>query len=251
MLGNDFLSDDFGKPIRIGSKVSINGKDFEVVGILKKTSTFTINSVVLMLEDDMKDLLDINEEVDLIVAQVENKNKIEEVAQDLEKKFRKDRNLKEGEEDFSIQTPLQALSGVNNILSIINIIIIGIAAISLLVGAIGITNTMYTSVLERTKEIGIMKAIGAENKDILFVFIIESGLLGLVGGIIGVIIGLGLAFGVSQAAGNFLGGIDLGIKISYPLIIGAISFSFFIGIASGILPAMQASKLKPTEALRR
>jgi len=251
LLGNDFLNNDFDKPIRIGSKISINGKDFEVVGILKKTSTFTLNSVIMMLEEDMKDLLDTNDEVDLIVAQVENKNKIEEIAQDLERKFRKDRNLKEGEDDFSIQTPLQAVEGVNNVLSIVNLIVIGIAMISLLVGAIGITNTMYTSVLERTKEIGIMKSVGARNKDVLFIFLIESGLLGLVGGIIGAVLGLALAFGVSGAAGNFLGGIDLGIKISYPLLFGAISFSFIIGIVAGTLPALQASKLNVVDALRK
>ncbi|MEM3112845.1 MAG: ABC transporter permease [Candidatus Pacearchaeota archaeon] len=251
LLGNDFLGEEFGKTIRIGSKVLINGKEFEVTGILAKTSTFTINNVIMMPEDDMKDLLGIGNEIDLIVAQVEDKNKIEEVALDLERRFRKDRGLKEGEEDFSIQTPLQALESVNTILNVINIVIIGIAAISLLVGAIGITNTMYTSVLERTKEIGIMKAIGAKNQDILFIFLIESGLLGLVGGIIGAIIGLWLAYLVSQIAGSLLGSINLKISVSYPLLLGAVLFSFLIGILSGILPALQASRLKPVEALRK
>src|SRR3989338_510881 len=95
------------------------------------------------------------------------KNQAEEVANAIERKMRDDRNLKEGEEDFSVQTPLQAISSVNTILDIINIVIAGIAGISLVVGAIGITNTMYTSVLERTREIGIMKAIGAKNSDIM------------------------------------------------------------------------------------
>ena len=130
-------------------------------------------------------------------------------------------------------------------------IVIGIAAVSLLVGGIGIMNTMYTGVLERTREIGIMKAIGAQNKDILSIFLIESGLLGLVGGVIGSLIGLGLAFSVSKIAGGFLGGSGIKVTISYPLLFGAIAFSLIIGIASGLLPAMQASKLRPVEALRR
>ena len=251
VVGNDFTDENvFEKEIRVGTKLKINGKDYEVIGILEKASSFTINSVVFMLDGDMKNLLDIGDEIDMIVAQVENKNDVEKVAKSLEEDFLKDRNLKVGEEDFAVQTPLQAISGVNNVLNIINLIVGGIAAISLLVGGIGIMNSMYTSVLERTGEIGVMKAVGAKNGDILIIFLIESGLLGLVGGIIGAILGLGMAFGVASIAGAALGGIDLGVKISYPLLFGAISFSFFIGILSGVLPAMQAAKLNVVDALR-
>jgi|SRR3989344_1023264 len=251
ILGNDFLKDSFGKPIRAGTTITINGKEFEVIGILEKAGTFTVNSAIIMLNDDMKDLLKINNEVDLIVAQVEDKNKISDVADEIEFKIRKDRHEKIGEEDFSVQTPIQSLGSINSILTIVNMIVIGIAAVSLLVGGIGIMNTMYTGVLERTREIGIMKAIGAQNKDILSIFLIESGLLGLVGGVIGSLIGLGLAFSVSKIAGGFLGGSGIKVTISYPLLFGAIAFSLIIGIASGLLPAMQASKLRPVEALRR
>ncbi|OIO42637.1 hypothetical protein AUJ62_00975 [Candidatus Pacearchaeota archaeon CG1_02_32_21] len=251
VLGNDFTKDSFGKSIEVGSTLVINGKDFEVAGILERASTFTVNSAILMLNDDLEDLLKINDEMDLIVAQVEDKDKINDVAEELELKLRKDRDEKIGEEDFSVQTPIQSLESINNILVIINLIVIGIATVSLLVGGIGIMNTMYTSVLERNKEIGIMKAIGAQNKDILSIFLIESGLLGLVGGVVGALMGLGLAFGVSKIAGIFLGGGGMKITISYPLLFGAIAFSLLIGIASGSLPAMQASKLRPVEALRK
>ena len=251
VLGNDFTKDSFGKSIEVGSTLVINGKDFEVAGILERASTFTVNSAILMLNDDLEDLLKINDEMDLIVAQVEDKDKINDVAEELELKLRKDRDEKIGEEDFSVQTPIQSLESINNILVIINLIVIGIATVSLLVGGIGIMNTMYTSVLERNKEIGIMKAIGAQNKDILSIFLIESGLLGLVGGVVGALMGLGLAFGVSKIAGIFLGEGGMKITISYPLLFGAIAFSLLIGIASGSLPAMQASKLRPVEALRK
>jgi putative ABC transport system permease protein len=251
VLGNDFISDKvFGKEIKIGSSILIQGEKFEVSGILKKASTFTINSVVMMLNDDMEDLLDIDDEFDIIIARVEDKDEMVDVAKNIEDKFRNDRDLKVGEEDFSVQTPLQSLEGVNNILLIVNLIVVGIALISLLVGGIGITNTMYTSVLERTKEIGIMKAIGAKNSDVLMIFLIESGLLGLVGGIVGAIIGLSMAWGVSGAASAALGDIGLKVSLNYPLLLSAVSFSFFIGIASGVMPAMQASKLKPVDALR-
>ena len=149
-----------------------------------------------------------------------------------------------------MQTPLQAIGTVNTILNIINLIVVGIAVISLLVGGIGIANTMYTSVLERTREIGTMKAVGAKNKDILLIFLIESGLLGLVGGIVGALIGLGLGFIVSGAANSYFGEEIIRVNLSLPLIFGAIIFSFLMGIFAGVVPALQASKLKPVEALR-
>mgnify|MGYP001579676537 FL=1 len=252
VLGNDFTdSSVYGKEIRVGSRVLIQGKSFEVIGILKKASSFQLNSVVFMSEDDLKEILNIGDETDLIVAQVVNKDIIQDVSNELARKFRQDRHEKVGEEDFTIQTPIQALGTVNTILNVINIIISGIAAISLLVGGLGIANTMYTSVLERTKEIGTMKAIGAQNKDILSIFVIESGLLGLVGGIVGAIIGVLLSFLASTGVNAYFGSDIFAFQLSWSLIFIAVGFSLLIGLASGILPALQASKLKPTEALRR
>ena len=165
-------------------------------------------------------------------------------------KFRKDRKEKVGEEDFTVQTPVQSLAAVNTILNIINLIVIGIASISLLIGGIGIANTMYTSVLERTREIGVMKAIGARNRDIMSLFVIESGLFGLIGGITGAIFGLSLSFLVSTSANSYFGQNIISIQLSWPLLLGAIGFSFFIGIFAGLVPSYQASKLKPVDALR-
>ena len=253
VLGNDFSNDDFfGKPIRVGSSIKIQDKNFEVIGILKKASTFQVNSVIIMPEEDLVDILGIEKgEQDIIVVQVEDPDEIEQVAKSIEDKLRKDRNLKIGQEDFSVETPSQSLEAVSTILNIINLIVAGIAAISLLIGSIGITNTMYTSVLERTKEIGVMKAIGAQNKDILFVFMIESGLLGLVGGIVGALAGLGLAFTASIGANSALGTDLFQVSPSIPLLFGAIAFSFIVGILAGIVPALQASNMNPVEALRR
>jgi putative ABC transport system permease protein len=95
-----------------------------------------------------------------------------------------------------------------------------------------------------------MKAIGAQNKDILIIFLIESGLLGLVGGMAGAIIGLGGAMGIAEIANQTLGGNLFTVAISYPLLIGAVLFSFLVGILSGVFPALQASKLNVVDALR-
>ncbi|MEK6827534.1 MAG: ABC transporter permease, partial [Nanoarchaeota archaeon] len=186
-----------------------------------------------MNEEDMKKLFNLKDEYDMIVVQVYDSNQAEDIAKKISEALRKDRKEKTGEEDFSVQTPLQVISSVDTILNIINLIIGGIAAISLLIGGIGIANTMYTSVLERTKEIGTMKAVGAKNKEILYIFVIESGLLGLIGGIIGAGMGMGLAFGVSAITNSVFGSEILDVQISYPLIFGAIAFSFLIGLISG------------------
>jgi putative ABC transport system permease protein len=251
VLGSNFASkDEFGKIIQVGSKVLIQGKSFQVVGILKPGSSALMNGVVMIFEKDLKDILNIKDEIDIIVVRVENKNNIEKVATDIKNKMRKDRNEKIGEEDFTVQTPVQSLAAVNTILNIINIIIVGIAFISLIIGGIGIANTMYTSVLERTKEIGTMKAIGAKNSDILLLFVFESGLFGFIGGVLGALFGLFMSFMVSVAANSYFGQTIITIQISWPLLIGAVSFSFLIGIFAGLIPSYQASKLRPVDALR-
>ena len=244
------LVDSFDKDIRPGTRLKIQDKDFEVLGILKPSGSFFIDEAIAIMESDMENLLDIEDEIDAIVVQVDDPERIEEIAQDIERKIRKDRNQKLGEEDFSVQTPLQSISTVNTTLNIINLVVTGIAAIALLIGGIGIANTMYTSVLERTREIGVMKAIGARNRDILTIFLTESALLGLVGGIIGAAIGLALAFIAASAASGALGGIEFKVALNIPLLLAAISFSLLIGVLSGIVPAFQASKLNPVDALR-
>lgn len=251
VIGADFMTkDEFGREVRVGSNIEIQGKSFKIAGILEKSGTFQLNIVAMMSEEDMKSLLNISDEWDILAVRVTDKNRVEEVAELVTTKMRRDRNEKVGEEDFSVQTPVQSLESVNTILSILNIIVIGIAAISLIIGGIGIANTMYTSVLERMKEIGIMKSVGGENSEILKIFLIESGLLGLVGGIVGAIIGVGFAFAVAGIANSAFGQNLLQVSISYPLVFLSIGFSFVMGLASGILPALQASQLRPVAALR-
>jgi len=252
VLGHDFISkpESEGKSIKVGDIMKIQDKDFEVSGLLKKTGTFQINSIVIMSNEDLTDIFNIEDEIDIILVQVEDLDMIEETSENLERALRRDRNLKLGEEDFSVQTPLESLDAINTVLNIINLIVVGIAIISLIVGGSGIANTMFTSVLERKKEIGTMKAVGAKNKDILFLFLFESGLLGLVGGVVGAVMGLGLAMVASSGANAALGSDLFIVNPSIPLLIASVSFSFLIGIISGTLPALQASKLKPVDALR-
>ncbi len=250
VVGNGLAYDAFDRPIRIGSKILIQDREFEVIGIFKKSSSFILNDIIFLANGDMKEILDIEDEIDVIAVQVMNQDVTSSTATAIEDALRRDRKLKRGEEDFKVQTPQQSLQAINTILTVINVVIAGIAAISLLVGGIGITNTMYTSVLERTKEIGIMKAIGAKNTDILGIFLIESSMLGLAGGIIGAILGISLALIVSLIVRSVFPAINFMVQISPGLLIGAAAFSFMIGTLSGIVPAVQAAKMRPVEALR-
>jgi putative ABC transport system permease protein len=121
-----------------------------------------------------------------------------------------------------------------------------IAAVSLLVGSVGIANTMFTSVLEKTKEIGTMKAIGAKNRDILMIFLFNSGMVGLVGGILGVMLGAIVSAGLQSMMGSMTAGGGLSIALMVEGLLLAVS----IGVISGVVPAYRASKLKPVDALR-
>ncbi len=239
------------KKIEVGNTLKINDVEFEVIGILKKTGNPQQDRVVIVPESTLRDVLKIDKrKVDVIAAKVQKGIDVNNVANDIEKAMRRDRNLDIGKEDFEVQTPQQILETLNTILTMVEVVLIGIAAISLLVGGIGIANTMYTAVVERTKEIGIMKSIGAQNKDILLIFIIESGLLGLAGGAIGIALGIGLSKFVEFLAFQFLGTALIKAFFPWYLILGSLLFSFLIGSISGLLPARQAANLKPVDALR-
>ncbi|MEK6825632.1 MAG: ABC transporter permease [Nanoarchaeota archaeon] len=251
LLGSEVAKEErFGKEIHIGTKLVIQGKEFEVAGILSRLGNLQFNNAIFMPEENLKDILQIGDEIDLLVIKISDITEAESTVETLTRKLRKDRGEKVGEEDFSIQTPAAVLSSVNTILTAINIVVAGIAAIALLIGSIGVSNTMFTSILERKKEIGTMKAVGAKNSDILTLFLIESGLLGLIGGVIGVALGVGLAFGAATGANLVLGTTLLQASFSLPLIGSAVLFTFLLGVVAGMIPAWQASRLHPVEALR-
>ncbi len=253
VLGSMFSEEDngFGKPIRPGSKIELNDKEFEVVGILEKKGNFQIDGAVLINEDDLRNLVGRpGDDYDIIGVQFDEKADIDMIQKDIEKRLRAVRDVKEGEEDFSVQTPQQILESVNDVLLGIQIFVYIIAGISILVGGIGIMNTMYTAVVERTKEIGIMKSIGAKNSSIFLLFFIESGFLGSVGGAIGVLFGVLFASGMAFAGRIALGSDLISAHFSFWLLFGALLFSFAVGSIFGTIPALRAARLEPVEAMR-
>ncbi len=252
-LGYMFGEDDnpFDKAIIPGSKVEILDKEFKVIGIMEKKGNFQLDAAVFMNEDDLRELVNRpGDDYDIIAVQFDENADLDKIIQDVEKKLRKVRDVEEGEEDFSVETPQSILETVNSTLLAVQIFVYIIASISLLVGGIGIMNTMYTAVVERTKEIGIMKSIGAKNGTIFTLFFIESGFLGSVGGLIGAILGFLGATGLAFVGKLVLGSGLISARISPLLFLGAIFFSFVIGSFFGTLPAIRASKLNPVDALR-
>lgn len=250
LIGSHFADGLFDREVKIGSKISIEGKDYQVIGILESMGNKQDDSMVMMTIDDARDLYDDEESVAMIYAQIKPGYEPAEVAEDIEDKLRKTRHEDEGSETFSVSTSEQLMESFGAILGVVQAMIVGIAAISLLVGGVGIMNTMYTSVLERTREIGIMKSIGATNRDITTLFLIESGMLGMIGGLVGILIGMSLGKLTEIIAEQALGSTLLKASFSPELIIGALIFSFVIGSISGVLPARQAANLKPVDALR-
>jgi len=251
MVGSNIAEDYFEDPIEIRDSVEIQGQEFEVVGILKKSGNPQQDNTMVLPENGLREILNIEDEYDIIPTKVSAGEDIDIVSERISAALRKSHDVEEGKEDFGIETPEGILNTLNNILMVIQGVLVGIAAISLLVGGIGIMNTMYTSVHERTKEIGIMKALGARNKNILLLFLIESGFLGLLGGIIGVSLGYGIAKTVEYVAFQYYESVLIQAQFSPVLLIGMLLFAFSIGAVSGMFPARQAAKLKPVDALRK
>jgi len=251
-LGYNYYAQEKGwgeKKLIPGKKVLIQDKSFEVIGILEKKGSFILDNAVFMNEKDMKNLLGYGDNVDIIIAQPVEKNSVDKLKEDIEKLMRKRRGVKIGEENFIVSTPEASLKTVNSILGGVQAFIVIIASISIFIGAIGIINTMTTSVLERKKEIGIMKAIGAKNNQIFLQFFIESGLLGLIGGIVGATFGTLLGIVGISGINSFIGA-ELKPHIDFWLISFALLGSFSIGALAGIIPAMRAAKLNPVQALK-
>jgi len=253
LIGSHVANETFSKMVKSESGMVIKGRKFEVAGILNSLGSRQDDSMVYM---DMKIYQDLTGEkrgtaayamVKIIEGEDENV-----VAAEIEKSLEKTRKRRVGTDiaDFSVITSEKIGEITGSILGIIQFVIIGFASIAILVGGIGITNTMFTSVREKTREIGIMKAIGAKNSAILTIILFEAGIIGLLGGIGGTLLGNILAMGINYY-GQTNPAFYFTTSVSPGLIIFGLAFSFFIGCAAGFFPARRAAKLKPVESLRR
>ena len=253
VVGSDFAKETtFDKQIVPGVNVKINDIDFEVIGVLEKKGSFMIDGIVIMNDNDFDEIF--NREPNtygIIAAQYKTETySVEETQASIEKTLRRNRDVKEGEENFKVSTPQSTIENLNSTLFAVQLFVYIIAGISIVVGGIGIMTTMYTTVVERTKEIGIMKAIGAKNNIIFTLFFIESGFIGLAGGLAGVTLGAATAYGLAYIGKLALGSNLIQANVSLGLIIGSLLFSFILGSLFGTFPAIQAARMKPVDALR-
>jgi len=251
VLGHNYGVDNkiFPKAIRLNQNIEINGENIKVVGFFEEVGNPQDDSQAYMSNDYMEELYsDENLTYLWMIAQVDLDN-IETVKERIERELRDARNLEKGKEDFFVQSFDDLIDGFSNTLDVIILFIVFIALISVAVSAINTANTMITSVLERTKEIGIIKSIGARNSDVFGIFLFESGFLGFMGGVAGILLGWFL---------SYLGGLLLGfygysfLQPSFPawLFVSCVIFATVTGAVSGVWPAVNASQVNPVDALR-
>ncbi len=251
VLVGSAVPEDVFPGMEIGSEATIKGKKFKVVGVLKSLGNKQDDSQVYLDLEIFKDITGERDGARFAFAKVKPGYSPDQVVENIKKNLNESRKKIRGEDlpSFSVLTSEKVAGIVGDIMALIQLAIFGFASIAIVVGGIGIMNTMYTSVHERIKEIGIMKAVGAKRKTITLLFLIESGFFGLFGGLGGIVLGLGLA----KAAEIYLmstGAFYLKASLSPQLILFGLTFSFLVGCIAGYLPARSASKLKPVDALR-
>jgi len=251
LIAGSAIQTDVFPGLEIGDQIVISGKKFIVAGILNSLGNKQDDSTLTVDLDFFKDITGERKGAKMVLARVKPDYETNEVVENIKTELIKTRKRVRGADSpsFSVLSSEKVAGIVSDILGMIQIAIFGFASIAIIVGGIGIMNTMYMSVHERIKEIGIMKAVGAKNKTITTIFLIESGFFGLFGGLGGVILGLGLAklveFAV-KATGNFY----LQASITPQLIFFSLAFSFLVGCIAGYLPSRSAAKMNPVEALR-
>ncbi len=252
VIGNDVASDIYEKNIGVNQVITVNGKSVRVVGILKEEGGSGDRQIYMPIDSAVNVITDAEKDVfDSISVKAQSVDAVDTVVTQIEKKLMISRHIvSEDDRDFSVTALKSMAQSVTSMISSMTLFLGAIAAVSLIVGAVGIANTMFTSVLEKTKEIGTMKAIGAKNRDILMIFVVNSAMVGFVGGIFGVLLG-SLVSAVFPMIGITItrGGSETSKSLSPSLMLFGLSLAILIGVISGAVPAYRASKMKPVNAL--
>lgn len=253
ILGAKVKKELFGESDAVGEKIRIKGKNFRVIGTIAakgQVSFFNFDEIVIIPYTAAQQSIFGIKYFHRFVVEAQNEGAISRTVDDIKATLRASHNITDPEkDDFFVETQADLVSRVSTITNILTVLLVSIAAISLVVGGIGIMNIMFVSVTERTREIGLRKAIGAREKDILLQFLLEAMVLTSIGGAIGVILGAFFAFLTSLILSQALG---LSWAFVFPVsaaVLG-IGVSSFVGLVFGLYPARQASLKDPIEALR-
>lgn len=238
----------FDKALEINDKIEINGEDLKVIGFYESVGNPSDDSQIYVTNDKFLELFPEKDTYAQIVARI-NIDDVEKTISNIERALRKTHDVEKGEEDFYVQSFEEMIDTYSSALDIVIGFVILIALISVLVSAVNTANTMITSVLERYKEIGVLKAIGARNSEITSIFLFESAFLGFIAGVAGVLLGWGIT-SLAKVILISLGWGFLSPLYSVGLFVGCILFATITGAISGIAPAIKASKINTVDALR-
>jgi putative ABC transport system permease protein len=258
VLGSDVAEDLFADAEAVGQKVKVSGRQFEVIGVLEEKGGqmmgVSMDSIIVVPITTYQTRLFPGptvrgeDAIQQLAIEIESTDVADIVSADItDLLMQRHRITEEGEEDFLIMTQEQMMSMIQEVTGILTLVLGAIASISLIVGSIGIMNIMLVSVTERTREIGIRKAVGAKRRDILLQFLLEAAVLSLSGGAVGIIGGWAVSWLISTF--SEAAGISITAVVSPDIVVLAISVSVFIGLISGIYPAMRAARLNPIDAL--
>jgi len=261
VIGNNLAHTTFLEPITLNRPITIGGKNFKVVGIFVLSGGGfgggTGDNSVVMSSNYAREVITQNiskNQFTSILVKIADPTLAASTATAITQKLLPERHVNPRTQDFTVTALASIQQQITSVVQSISIFLAAIAAVSLLVGAVGIANTMFMSVMERTRQIGLLKALGATDNEVMKLFIIESGLFGFVGGIIGVIFGVIVSVIISAVGIRLIGGpggAGAATPIVSPeLIIFALAFSVLVGIISGIMPARTAARMNPVDALR-
>lgn len=253
IIGSKVKDELFGNEDALGQKIKIKGKNFKVIGILPAKGQFSFlnfdDSAVVPYTTAQQYIFGIKY-FHRLVVEADNEGNVPRTVSDIKATLRTTHNITDIEkDDFFVETQADAIEMVSIITNILTLFLVAVAAISLVVGGIGIMNIMLVSVTERTREIGLRKAIGATDKDILTQFLLEAVMLTAIGGIIGIILGAVFSFLASLILTYVL---NMDWSFAFPVSAAIVGFCVagLVGLVFGIYPARQAAKKSPIEALR-
>jgi putative ABC transport system permease protein len=260
LVGNGVANGMFDYNLTVDTQIRIGSKTFTIVGILAESGTGSFGgddrTIFITIPAAREIVTDIgNNDYSSIQVKVTDTNAVDQTITNVENVLYTSRMVTADTADFTVTSPTSMLETIQSTMATLTFFLTGIAAISLLVGAIGIANTMFMSVMERTRLIGILKSIGTRNSEIMKLFLTESGIIGLMGGLLGIFLGFIVVGIISNVGFNIMGmgrlGTNTSVAIVTPeLIVFALVFSTVIGIISGLIPARKAANLQVVEAMR-
>ncbi len=258
VVGNSLAHGTFLSDLTLNKPVIIGGRNFKIVGILVSSGGGFggggSDNGVTMTSSYAREVITTNlsqNQFTSIQVKIADPSMASQLAQAITSKLMPERHVNSRTQDFTVTAFATIQQQITSVVQTISLFLAAIAAVSLLVGAVGIANTMFMSVMERTRQIGLLKALGATDNEVMELFLMESGLFGFVGGVIGIIFGVLISVIISEVGLRAIGpGGAMSAVVTPQLLIFALAFSILVGVISGVAPARSAAKMNPVDALR-